>query len=85
MAVLSDRDRETIWAGLMSDASSRRDSVGILKRDYRAAVDAMDDHVEADTTDRTNSFPVESRAGLTTKQQLEVFYRVARRKWELAR
>lgn len=47
MAKMSDADRRTFWARYMEYVSRRREVVAVRKPELRAAVDALDDFIEA--------------------------------------
>lgn len=83
MAVLLDADRETIWSRLMSDSSSRREAVGVNKADLRAAVDAVDNWVDASVMSFNAAIPLPARTALTPKQKSELLVFVVRRRWEI--
>ncbi len=78
MAVLSESQRFEAWANLM------RDRLGTLaplaKADLRAAVDAVDDFLDANAATINAAIPQPARGALTTKQKaLLLMYVVAKR------
>jgi hypothetical protein len=84
MAVLSDADRQAIWAKYMARASGRRDDLPLLKADLRAAVDAIDGWVDANATAYNTAIPQPARGALTTKQKAELLLDVVSRRWEVS-
>lgn len=70
MAVLSDALRAAIWRGLMRWLSDRREGVGaITKADLRAAIDAVDEWVDANASALNTAIPQPARAQLTAAQK----------------
>ncbi len=83
MAVLTEGDRRAIWARFMRDASSRRDTIALLKPDLRAAVNAADDWVDANAASFNAALPEPAKTSLTAKQKSELLVFIVRRRWEL--
>lgn len=70
MAVLSDSARASIWRAVMRFLSDRRDPVGTLtKAELRAAINAIDDWVDANATALNTAIPQPARAQLTAAQK----------------
>lgn len=66
MAVLSDAKRAEACAELQRTP----DCPGtITKAQLRAAIDALDDYMDANAAAMNNALPVAARTGLTTKQK----------------
>lgn len=84
MAVLSDPDRATLWARYMSDASSARTPIPLSKPDLRAAVDAVDDWVDANAGAFNAAIPQPARSALTAQQKANLLLYVVRRRFEVA-
>lgn len=81
MAVLADNERADIWADIMRQLSSERQACAITKTDLRAAVDAIDNFLEANTTVINNAFPAAARTGLTAAQKARILAYVAIKRW----
>ena len=81
MAVLPDADRVKVWASFMDELSAARERVGALtKADLRAAVNAVDDWIDANSAAFNSAIPQPARAELTNQQKLSLFLRVLRRR-----
>lgn len=77
MAVLSDNDRAAAWAELMR----RFDGVTSLsKADLRAAVNAVDDWVDSNSSSFNTALPQPARSTLTAKQKAQVLVYVVTRR-----
>lgn len=81
MAVLSDTDRQPLWAEFMRDVSNRREPFGALtKAQLRDAVNALDDYLNTNAAAINAAIPQPARAQLTTPQKaLLLQYVVAKR------
>lgn len=77
MAVLIDADRVTVWAQMMSDNT---EACSITKADLRAAVNALDDFLEANATAINNTLPAAAKAGLSLAQKARLLSYVVRRR-----
>lgn len=84
MAVLSNTDRQALWAKFMSDESGRGNSIDTNKPDLRAAVDAIDNWIDSNITSFNNAIPEPAKTNLTAKQKYELFKIIADRRWEVA-
>ena len=69
MAVLADLDRVDVWADFMRQASRDGETITIEKADLRAAVNALDDHMNDNAAAINNALPAAAKAGLTTTQK----------------
>jgi hypothetical protein len=69
MAVLNDTDRWEVWRDLMKAATELAATWGITKIDIRAAVDGVDNGLEANATTINNWFPQPARSSLTPRQK----------------
>jgi hypothetical protein len=83
MAVLSDVDRQALWAEFMSMSSSERDSLGVTKSDLRAAVNSIDDWVNSNAASMNAAVPEPARSALTPTQKARLLTFVVRRRWEV--
>ena len=83
MAVLPDGDRVTVWAQHMGESSAARETIGLVKVDLRAAVDATDDWIEDNATSYNNALPAAAKAALAQKQKVRLFMAVAQRRFDV--
>jgi hypothetical protein len=83
MAVLSNPDRFAIWANYMSDASAQQTALALIKPDLRAAVNAIDDWVDANAASFNTAIPLPARTVLTAKQKAQLLTYVVRRRFEV--
>ena len=83
MAVLSEGDRQNLWAKYMEDASGRRDGIGLTKAQLRAAIDAADDWVDSNRASFNGALPAAAQSNLTAAQKAEILMYVVRRRWEV--
>jgi hypothetical protein len=67
MAVLSEQERFDVWAEAMRGRVPG--ALELTKPELRAAVDAMDDWIDANSASFNSSIPQPARAALTTKQK----------------
>ena len=82
---LTEDDRKELWSKFMSDVSSRYEALGALsKQDLRAAVDAIDTWIDDNLASFNSAIPQPARSELTAKQKAEIFFAVARRRWEVS-
>ncbi len=78
MAVLADGERFGTWAELMR----REEAYGtLLKPDLRAAVDAADDWVEANSASFNTAIPLPARSELTARQKALLLMAVVNRRF----
>lgn len=75
---LDAEGRRRTWAQLMRSADLG--SVSITKADLRAAVDATDDWIEANSASYNQALPQPARSSLTADQKTLVFVYVALRR-----
>ena len=81
MAVLSAGDRQAVNADYQRDVSSERGQFnGLTKADLLAAVAAIDQWIEDNTTSFNQAIPLPARTALTTVQKSELFLRVLKRR-----
>lgn len=75
--------QERVSADRMSEASAQRSALGALdKTGLRAAVDAIDDWVDANTASFNQAIPLPARTALTAKQKSWLLFMVVRRRFE---
>ncbi len=80
MAVLSDADRKDIWAAFMDESTSSRDKLDVSKTELRAAVNAIDQFLDANAAALNNAIPAAPRAKLTAAQKARLLVAVVRRR-----
>lgn len=81
MAVLDETARTEVHTGWMRFLSQFRDSISSLsKADLRAAINAMDDWIEANQGTINAAIPQPARAELTLAQKTVLFCIVALRR-----
>lgn len=83
MAVLDNATRQALWADLMRDLSDAREGVGVTKADLRAALNAVDDWVEANSGSFNTAIPQPARSALTARQKAQLLMFVVRRRFEV--
>lgn len=83
MAVLSNGERATLWAGIMSKLSSLREPIGVSKIDGRAAINAVDQWINDNTASFNAAIPEPARSALTIGQKLRMLKVVINRRWEV--
>lgn len=79
MAVLSNADRESVWAQTMRQVACS----GVLKAELRAAIDAIDNWVDANATAFNTAIPQPARSALTSKQKAALLMYVVSRRFEV--
>lgn len=79
MAVLVEEDRVDVWARYMRE----NDGVATVnKPDLRAAVDAIDDWVNANAASFNTAIPQPARGALTAKQKARLLMMVVKKRFE---
>lgn len=84
MAVLADSDRVAIWADIMRLMSDERESCSITKTDLRAALNAVDDWVDANAAAFNSAIPQPARSALSARQKARLLAYVVRRRFEVS-
>jgi hypothetical protein len=69
MAALPTADRARIWRGLQRQWSAQQETVGVMKADLLAAVNAADDWVDANAASFNSALPAAARTNLTAAQK----------------
>lgn len=83
MAILDESARSNLWAEVMRRLSAERQAVAISKTDLRAAIDAVDDWVEANAASFNSALPAAARTGLTAKQKAMLLVWVVMKRFEV--
>jgi dTDP-4-dehydrorhamnose reductase len=80
MTVLTNAERIDSWAEFMRDQSRKRLPLGLTKAELRAAVDAIDDWIEANASAFNTAIPQPARSALDTDQKTALFTYVLNRR-----
>jgi len=78
MAVLPEPERLAVWSRWMQ---TNAEDCGITKAELRAAVDALDDFLDANATALNNALPQPARGALSTAQKARLLSYVTLRRW----
>lgn len=81
MAVLSDTDRFDVWARYMRDKIIA--NATITKPELRAAVDAIDDFLDANDTAINNAIPEPARSALTKAEKAAIVMYVTAKRYDV--
>lgn len=81
MAVLSDADRVAVWAEWMRLISADHELCGITKADLRAAVNALDDWINANAAAINLAIPQPARSSLTSAQKARLLTLIVTRRY----
>ena len=81
MAVLSDADRQEIWAKWMRENTEV--SGNLTKADLRAAVNAVDVWADSNQASFNTAIPQPARNALTTKQKVRMLMDVVTRRFHV--
>lgn len=84
MAVLSSAERQAILARFGSDLSAARTAFNTTKPNLIAAINAIDDWVEANTAAFNTAIPQPARGELTAQQKAQLLFYVVRRRFEVS-
>lgn len=84
MAVLPDADRAAVNGNFMQELSDAHTPTSLLKSDLRAAVNAIDDWVNANAVAFNLAIPLPARTQLTAKQKAQILFFVVRRRFEVS-
>jgi hypothetical protein len=81
MAVMSAGERAAACATFMQNKSNLRELLaGVTKADIRAAIDAVDQWADDNTSSFNTAIPLPARTALTTQQKAEILLIVIRRR-----
>lgn len=81
MTVLDTTNRVVVWATMMQRMSDGRESTALTKAQLRAAVDAIDDWVEANAAAFNSAIPQPARGALTTAQKARLLMLIAEQRY----
>lgn len=77
---LSLNDRREIWAEWMR---LNRESISVTKQDLRAALDAIDDWIDAQTASFNAAIPLPARTELSAAQKSRLFSMLLAKRFEV--
>ena len=83
MAVLTNADRQELWAEYMRFSSNTREEIGLSKDELRTAVDATDDWINANQASFNDALPIAAKSNLTQKQKVRLFLEVAQKRFDV--
>lgn len=83
MAVLTAAQRAEIHERFMADESVVNTELALNKADLLAAVDAVDDWVDANAAAFNAAIPEPARTSLTAVQKVGLLSAVAHKRWEV--
>lgn len=84
MAVLSNADRLAIWGEFMRTAENILGAGGLTKAELRAAVDAVDQWCDDNTSSFNTAIPLPARTTLSARQKSALLRYVTFRRWEIS-
>ena len=82
MAVLTDSERLNIMKQFGADLSFARTAFNLSKPDLRAAVNAIDDWVDANAAAFNTAIPQPARGTLTAKQKAQLLFHVVSKRFD---
>jgi hypothetical protein len=83
MANLTTAQKQAARGDFATSISVRRDSIAVSKPDLDAAITAVDNWIESNSASFNSALPLPARTALTARQKLELFYFVARKRFEV--
>ena len=83
MAILSNKNRKIITQVFADDESFERNKVVPGQQDIQAAVDAVDDWLEANRASFNAALPEPAKKGLLLKQKNKLLLLVINKRWEV--
>lgn len=81
--MLTPPERRALYKDFMEDASSRWEPLGLLKGELKAAVDAVDDWVEANQAAFNQAIPQPARDALSNRQKVRLLLYVVKKRYEV--
>jgi hypothetical protein len=84
MAALSNADRLAVGQQFCSDISAQRQPLAVNRTDFRAALAAIDDWVDANAASFNAAIPQPARTNLTVRQKAQLLEYVVRRRFEVS-
>lgn len=84
MAVLSDVEREKVWADFMATAGPLLETFfGMSKNDIRAAVNAADQWADDNAPSYNTALPQPARGAMAAKAKARLLVWVIERRWRI--
>lgn len=84
MATLGNEDRESLTQVFEDGEGSMREKIIPGRQDIQAAVNAIDEWVEANIGSFNAVIPEPARSGLTAKQKAKLLKLVVGKRWEVS-
>lgn len=84
MAVLTDPDRFALQKAWCEQVSRNRGALNLTRANLRAAINAIDDWVDANSTSFNQAIPQPARSALTAQQKAELLMFVVTRRFEVS-
>lgn len=81
---LVENERKAVWRQWMREWSKTHRSIALTKADLRAAVDAVDNWIDANQASYNNALPANVRSELTTEEKAELLMYVVDRRFEVS-
>ena len=85
MAVLTNEDRQELWASFMQTACARNENISaggaMTKAELRAAVDAIDQWVSDNKASFNSSLPSPANSVLSADHKAELLVYVVKKRW----
>ena len=82
MAALSASERSGVWADIMRLSRAQFGGISVTKAELKAAMDAIDDWLEANASSLNAAIPQPARGALVPEQKAYMLSVVARRRAE---
>ena len=82
--MLTSPERRALFKDFMEEASSRWERLGLGKADLKAAVDGIDDWVEANAASYNAAIPQPARGALSIQQKVRLLFYVVKKRFEVA-
>ncbi len=83
MAVLTDNQREEVWAEIMRLWSRQLMPTSLNKSELRAFVDAVDQWIDDNQASFNSAIPEPAKSALTQKEKVRGFMLVAEKRFEV--
>lgn len=83
MAILSSKNRRILNQIFADDESNDQKKIVPGLQDIRAAVDAIDNWLEANRASFNSAIPIPAKSGLTLKQKMKLLMLVVSKRWEV--
>lgn len=84
MAILSGKNRELLNQAFADEESNERIKVVPGKQDIRAAIDAIDNWLEANRASFNAAIPAPAKSGLTSRQKMKLLMLIINKRWEVS-